>query len=247
METSIILPVLNTEELQKKANDYAQKGAEEALKEFYTGYSSPYKKAISENLENKGLDHSFNIPDIIGVLNQKFSEEIDLIANTAIAKSFVPMLKEVLTREDAEIKFSDILKKFIEVTNFDRDNDDFEDYTAEKIESTESYRSSFFKYKILNGKIGYEIHFFNSSKSLTIMSLPCMLDNRSGYSSGYESKQTMKVSLDGGATLEMPFTRGILEDRFISFIARLVIGNNNIVIDVEDFDEDMFPTDECHC
>src|SRR6476661_4245160 len=104
-----ILPVINTEVLQQKANEYAMKGAEEALKGFYTSYNSPYKKAIEENLKNKGLDHSFNIPDIVGVLNDKFSQEIDLIANTAIAKSFVPMIKQILTREDAEVKFSDIL------------------------------------------------------------------------------------------------------------------------------------------
>ena len=58
----------------------------------------------------------------------------------------------------------------------------------------------------------------------------------------------MKISLDGGATLELPFTKGILEDEFTSFIARLDIGNNNIVFDVDDFDEDMFPQDDhCHC
>jgi hypothetical protein len=79
------------------------------------------------------------------------------------------------------------------------------------------------------------------------MSLPYMMDERNKYSRSYQSNQTMKISLDDGATLELPFTKGILEDRFTSYIARLVIGNNNIIFDVTEFDEDMFPRDHCHC
>lgn len=246
-----ILPVINTELLQQKANEYAQKGAEECLKEFYTGYKSPYKEAIEENLKNKGLDNSFNIPDIIGVLNDKFSQEIDQIANSAIAKSFIPLVKEFLIRENAEIKFSAILKKFIEETNFEYNDQDADDYTVEKVEEhdrSSSLRNTFFNYQISNGKTGYELRFYKKNENhIEIMSLPYMMDERNKYSRSYQSNQTMKISLDGGATLELPFTKGILEDRFISYIARLVIGNNNIIFDVTEFDEDMFPKDHCHC
>lgn len=253
---NIILPVINSEQLQQKANEYAQKGAEKVLEEFYTGYDSPYKKAIKENLNNKGLDSSFNIPDIIGVLNDKFSQEVDQIANQAVAKSFLPMIKSFLLREESEIKFSDILKKFIETTNFDHNDDlDSDDYTVEKAEGRhlmQSLNDSFFEYHISNGKVGYELRFYRKEKGkenekIEIMSLPYMLESNGKYRGGYESKQTMKISLDGGATLELPFTKGILEDEFISFIARLVIGQNNIIFDTEHFDEDMFPRDHCHC
>lgn len=247
-----ILPVIDNELLQKKANEFAQKGAEECIKEFYTGYNSPYKKAIEENLKNKGLDSSFSIPDIIGVLNDKFSQEIDQIANQAIAKSFIPLVKDFLIREDSEMKFSNILKKFIEETNFEYNDLDADDYTVEKVEEydrSSSLRSTFFSYQISNGKTGYELRFYRKNETfIEIMSLPYRMDENNKYSRSYESNQKMKISLDGGATLELPFTKGILEDRFISFIARLVIGNNNIIFDVEDFDEDMFPKDDhCHC
>jgi hypothetical protein len=79
------------------------------------------------------------------------------------------------------------------------------------------------------------------------MSLPHTRNDNGKYFGSHESKQTMKISLDGGATLELPFTKGVLEDPFVSFIARLVIGNNNIIFDVNEFDEDMFPRHECHC
>src|SRR5690606_11147379 len=99
MSTETITPVLDLDFLQKKANEHAMKGAEEAIKEFYSSWNSPYRKAIEQNLINKGVDNNFDIPDIIAVLNQKISNEIDLIANTAISKTFIPFVKEFLIRE----------------------------------------------------------------------------------------------------------------------------------------------------
>jgi hypothetical protein len=45
-----ILPVLNTEVLQEKATEFAMKGAIESIKEFYSGYNSPFRKQIEEQL-----------------------------------------------------------------------------------------------------------------------------------------------------------------------------------------------------
>lgn len=79
------------------------------------------------------------------------------------------------------------------------------------------------------------------------MSLPYCLNENKKYYREYEKNDKMKLSLDGGATLELPFVRSILENNFVRFCARLVIGNSNIVFDVTEFDEDMFPERECHC
>lgn len=245
-----ILPQINFELLQQKANEYAMKGAEESLKEFYTGYNSPYKKAMDENLKNKGLDHSFDIPDIIGVLNDKFSDEIDQIANQAISKSFIPLIKKFLIRENPEIKFSYILEQFIERTDFEYNqkyNDlDNSDYSVEKVDEDRA-SSSFFSYRISDGKIGYELRFYKGNSGIEIITLPYKLDKNGTYYDRSDSREKMTVSLDG-VKLEIPFTRGILEDDFMSFIARLVIGNVKIIFDCEDFNDDMFPTnDHCHC
>lgn len=246
-----ILPKLDNEVLQQKANEYAMKGAEESLKEFYTGYDSPYKKAIEENLKTKGVDSNFDIPDIIGVLNDKFTKEIDQIANQAIAKSFIPLVKNFLIRENHEIKFSDILKKFIDRTNFEYNqkyNDaDREDFSCEEVQEDRKY-NSFVSYRITDGKIGYELRFYKKDENTTtILSLPPKLDDRGNYYDRSDVREKMTVSLDG-VSLELPFTRGILEDDFLSYIARLVIGNNNIIFDCTDFDDDMFPYDDhCHC
>lgn len=243
-------PVLNLEQIQQKANEYAQKGAEEMLKEFYTGYDSPYKKAIKENLIGKGLDENFDIPDIVAVLNQKLSAEIDVIANTAIAKTFIPLVKEFLTREAVEVKFSQILEKFINCTDFEYSDIDVEDYTVNRVDRegrSSSLADTFPVYQITNGKEGFEIHFFRNGDTLTIMSLPQQLEASGKYYREYERKDKMRISLDGGATLELPFMRGILDNDFMRYCARLIIGNTNVILDVEDFNDEMFPERRCHC
>lgn len=251
MKTEQILPVIDLKVLQQKANEAAMKGALSSIDEFYNGYNSPYKKAISENLHLKGVDNNFDIPDIVAVLNQKISTEIDTIANTAVAKTFIPLVKEFLTRESAEIKFSDILKEFIERVDFDPEDDDYEDFTVEKISrhSHSSLDDTFPTYQISNGKEGFEIHFHKSnSKECSVMSLPYLMSEKGKYYGNYETKQKMKISLDGGATLELPFTKGVLDDKFVGFCARLIIGKNNIIFDTEEFEENMFPErDNCHC
>ncbi|MEK6883292.1 MAG: hypothetical protein AABY22_26935, partial [Nanoarchaeota archaeon] len=244
METKVFLPVLNTEDLQKKANEYAQKGADEAIREFYTGYDSPYKKALTASLMNKGVDSSIEIPDIIGILNESISKEIDMIANNAISKSFIPMVKRFLTRADAELKLSDILKEFIEFTDF-KDNNDAEtdDYSME----VKKDDGSFVYIKVSNNKVTYQLAFYLKSKNgetpkvYEIFTLPTVEDDRGNSYRHSSIPQTMKLSIDGEATLEMPFTPNVLEDNFMSFIAGLVIANTIITFDVSDFNEDMFP------
>lgn len=243
-------PVLSLDVLKQKANEYAQKGAEEVIKEFYTGYNSPYKKAIQKDLETKGVDSNFDIPDIVAVLNEKFSAEVDAIANTAISKTFIPLVKDFLIRESSDVKFSDILNKFIEYADPSSDCDisDFEVNKVEDDNRSESLRDTFPTYQITNGKDGFELHFYRSSdKTVTLMLLPYRLSDssRNRYSSlNYSTKETMKLSLDGGATLELPFTRGILENDFVRYCARLIMGNCNIALDVTEFSDDMFPERE---
>lgn len=249
METNVILPVLNTEDLQKKANEYAQKGAEDAIKEFYTGYNSPYKKALEASLANKGVDTAIEIPDIIGILNESISTEIDMIANNAVSKSFIPMVKRFLTRAAAELKLSDILKEFIELTDYKNDEDaDVSDYSID----IQKEDGSFMYIEITNGKLTYRLSFYLKSKRgelpkiYEIFTLPIVSDSSNSYSPSSLSK-TMKLSIDG-VTLEMPFTPKVLEDNFVSYIAKLVIANTKITIDTKDFDEDMFPDKNgCHC
>lgn len=243
-----ILPVLDTVVLQEKANEYAMKGALDAIKEYYTGYNSPYKKALEEKLINKGVDNVIDVPDIIGILNQSITSEIDMIANNAVSKSFVPLVKKFLTRANAEIKLSDILKEFINYSGYEYDNELHPDDFYLEVKKDDG---SFTYLVINNAKEKFELHFYLKSKKdelpkvYEIYTLPQVLDSSSRYS-GLTS-QKMIVKLDG-VSLELPFMPNVLSNEFMSYIARLVIANTKITFDIDNFDEDLFPErNECHC
>lgn len=237
-----IIPEINTEELQIAANKYAQEGAVKTIKDFYTGYNSPYIKALEENLLNRGFDNSFTLPDVVANINEALSVEIDKIANAAVAKTFIPLVTKILTRADAEMKFSQILEKFIEHVRFEYDNDqNTDDFDID----VEKDGKSFIRLVISNCDKRYEIGFYHEGTYneeqkdvYTIFSLP---------KNHGKSNQTMKIAIEN-ATLELPFTPGILHDDFIAFIASLVMAKTKITFDVMDFNDDMFPSrGHCHC
>lgn len=237
MDNNQILPELSLELLKEKANEFAMKGAIETIKDYYSGYSSPFRKAIEEELKKTQIGTGIDLPDIIALINQSLSNEIDAIANTAVSKTFIPMVQRFLVREEKEMKFSEILKQFIE----DTDTKSIDDCS---IEMTKSHHG-WYNLEITSEDNQYSLTLHDDwdskneeVKKFQFLSLPY---DRSS------QKQTMKLSIDGVGSLEMPFTMDVLKDNFTAFIARLIIGKTKITIDCKDFDEDMFPQDECHC
>ncbi len=235
-----ILPVLDTEKLQQAVNEYAMKGALETYKDFYSGWSGPYRKAIEEKLKEVKLNGLVEIPDIIAVLNESISAQLDQIANEAIARTFLPQVKAFLTREAAEMPFSDFLKEFINLQH----SPDREDCS---VSVKKHYEYDWLNLEISNSKKDYSLTLHLDSdtknekvKKYYLLSLPFSED----YSRCPSQKMTLTV--EGGASLEMPFRRDILSDRFTSFIARLVIAGTRFTMDCDDFSEDMFPQ-HCHC
>jgi hypothetical protein len=239
MSNEITIPSLDNTLLQEKVNEFAMKGAIESIKEYYTGYNSPFRTAITEHLQSQSIGGIVELPDIIAALNESLSKEIDEITNTAVAKSFVPLVSKFLCREEKEIDFSDILKEFIKET------DQKDPYECEcNVETHEKYE--WLSVTISGNEADYELTLHmdyisnkEGKKKYKILTLPCSGRNSNKYS------PTMKISLDG-ATLEMPFTSGVLGDPFTSFIARLVLSGSLITMDTKEFDEDMFDK-ECHC
>lgn len=237
----VILPKLDLEEIQKKADEYAMKGALKSMEDFYTGYDSPYKKAIKEKLDKHELGN-IEIPDIIGILNDGLSREIDAIANSAIAKSFIPLVKRFLVRENTEMTFSEFLKKFIK--EVDAENIEQCDLHVDidkqhgwicvaishttKYDKTRKYNLTFHEdWKTKNEPV----------RKYKLLSLPY---NETKYI------PTVKVSVDGGS-IEVPMTSDVLHDDFMSFVARLVMCETSFTMDCDEFTEDMFPEHGCHC
>lgn len=238
MNKELTPPVLDIEVLQQKSQEAAMKAALNVIDEYYNSYSSPYKKQLNEYFENKGASFSFEIPDIIAAINKNLSLEVDVIANTAISKTFIPLMKKFLTRAEPKMFLSDILKLFIEKT---RDN--FDDYSME-LNKNSSY--DWYNLIVRCEDRSYEItlHETHNSKNedvkkYSIFSLPSSPRNDK------YSKEVMKMSLDG-VSLELPFTKDIIQDEFMSFIAKLIIAKTEIIFDCDDFDENWFPHD-CHC
>jgi hypothetical protein len=235
---NIMLPVLDQALLQEKTNEYALKGALKAIEEFYSGYNSPYKKAIETSLEQHEIGGSIDLPNIVAIINESLTAQIDTIANAAIAKTFVPLVNKFLSLEEKEIAFSKILQEFVE-------SSDDENRYEYSVEVDKDERFGWLNIAITDGKRNYKftLHEDYDSKKEKVRkyklhNLPYDTLNKYG--------KTMKLSLDGGATLEMPFTPDILKDDFLSYLARIIIAGSMITMDCEDFDDDMFP-ERCHC
>ena len=84
MKNEQILPVLNMDVLKEAANKWAMNGALKSIEEYYSGYNSPFRKTIEEELKKTEVGHGIQLPDIIALINDSLSKEIDLLANTAI-------------------------------------------------------------------------------------------------------------------------------------------------------------------
>ena len=76
---------------------------------------------------------------MIAEINVQLSNEIDKIANTAIAKTYLPLVTRFLTRANPKMKLSDILKEIIEISDFDHSEHEFHDY---EISFEDSYPNS---------------------------------------------------------------------------------------------------------
>lgn len=233
-----ILPTLDLEKLKVKAQEAAMNGAIKEITEFYESYNSPYRKKIKEQLESMEVNsYQIQLPEIIGLINDSLSKEISSIANQAVAKTMVPMVKKFLTKVEGQMKFSEFLKQIIEDTN----SDDYNDFTCEcEKHTTHGWYNVTITYKgaeyTFTFHEDYETKKTNPGKYYHILSLP----------NAYDSKnKTMKLSYEG-AELEIPFSHAVLQDDIVSLAARCIMADTKFEFDVFEFEEDMFP-ERCHC
>lgn len=235
-----ILPVLDMKVLQQKANEAAMNGAIDSIERFYNGYDSLYKKEITAQLESQKTSFSFDLPDIIALINDSVSEELTKIANTAVAQTFVPMIRKSIVRANKEMLFSEILKQFI----YESHDDHYDDFELEM----EDDDDGFIWVTISDTDKSYRMMLYcgwdqrkleESKRRYHLSSLP------SSSKKGDYRESTMTLEIDG-AKIEMPFRKDVLQNRFISFLATLVIAETQIEMDVDEIDYDMFESD-CHC
>lgn len=236
MELPVILPVLDSAKLQEKASEFAMEGAIKTLKEYYTGYNSPYVKAIEEKLKQTPIDFALDLPDIIALINSSLSKELDALANTAIAQTFVPLVKRFLVREPQEMRFS----KFLETIVRDTDGENIENY---EVSVTEHSQYGWLDVKLYVKDSNYQLTFHKDSasekkneKKYTILSMP----------SGLEKGKCVISSDNDGIKVELPMTTDILKDKVCSFVARLIMAGTIFIMDTTEFSGDMIEH-RCHC
>ncbi len=236
-----LLPKLDMDKLQEKTNESAMNGAIATIKDYYEGWNSPFRKAIEEDLKTKQVSYPLQLPDIIAKINDGLVNQIDAIANEAVAKSFIPLVNRFLTREPKEILFSELLKSFIAET----DEEDQEEYSIDIKDCRPNY--TWFDVTLTCGTDEYKLVMYLEKRygknepvpeqeRCYILSLPDKYDDR---------KKMMKIKKDD-VTLELPFTSDVLSNGFVSYIARLIIGKSVIIMDTHDFSDEMFE-EKCHC
>lgn len=228
-ENKIVEPVLDMNEIQKKANEFALKGAIECLKDYYTGYNSPFKKAIEEHLDKSRTSFCFTMPEIMGVINESLSSQIDIIANEAIAKSYVPLVRKFLTRGEEIVRVSDIVSAFKKQHEYDDD--------PIEIDLSEDKGYGWYRMKLECGDEKCNITLHEDSKNEKGQQFYSMLGLPYEHKRGSYDRN-MKNTLDEGASMEIPFTCGILHNDFLTYVANLVMFKTKIVIDKTYFDDE---------
>lgn len=238
---SLEQPVIDVKKIQEQANKAATDAYLKAVREYYTNYDSPYIKKIKEELGKQEFKWSLTLPDVMSKISESLSKEIDLIANNAIANSFIPLVSNSLTGLEKNLKLSDILKKIIKDLEPDRDEFDYFHFAMEEDEkfkwlscgltTNENY------YEFTLHAVGKEK---DQPKTYQLLSFP---SNK--YKEGFKSNMTV---FKDDLKIEMPFTPGVLEDKVLNIFFRMMISSSIITIDCDGFNEDMLPEDEfCQC
>lgn len=230
-------PKIDVKKIQEAANKAAETAYLKAIDDYYTSYNSPFRQMINAELEKQKFKHSMPLPDVIKEINSALTQEVDRIANAAIASTYVPMVSKALVRMDKKIKLSDLFKMIIE--ELEPEREDYDEFTF----SAEPYKDySWLECILHTPKSHYEftLHTVHDSDNRQILSFP-----RNKAKSGYNSKMTLYKD---DIKIEMPFIPNVLEDKVLTIFFRLLLSNSEIIMDVKDFDEDMFPEEEhCHC
>lgn len=230
-----IMPVIDMAEVQKAANEYALQGVKDTLKSFFTGYNSPFTKQVREHFESQIPSFTMDITGIMALLNDALVAMSDQIINQAVAQSYIPMVRKLLTRVDEKVKVSDIVRKFLEVYG------DIDGWDGDKfeVELTKDFTFDWYTLKLISteSEASYSITLHCTSekdKEYQILSIPLEEDSLNRFGS-------MRVSfeLENGKTakMEMPYGSGILLNGFLSYIARIVTFKTTVIIDTTDFDE----------
>ena len=234
-------PKIDIKLIQEKANEAAEKAYLSAIEDYYTSYQSPYKKMIKSELEKQKMSYAMELPDVMAKINEALSNEIDIIANNAIANSYIPMVTNSLIGLEKEITLSWFLKETI--NELDPEEDVFDEFSFSFNEHPDY---GWLECCLVTPNSNYKFNLHNvtikkgDKQKYKLLSFP-----RHRSKEGYNSKM---VIYKEGVKIEMPFAPGILQDKVLNLFFKMMFSDSTITMDCDGFSEDMFPDkDYCHC
>ena len=233
---SLKQPKIDVEKIQEVANKAAEKAYLEEIEDYYTSYKSPYRKMIHAELEKQKFEWSMSLPDILEKINSSLSKQIDIIANNAIASSYIPMVNDALIGMDKNITMEYFLRVII--GELEPEQDQYDDFHF-------NYHKDG-GYDWLNCELStpdncyeFTLHHKEGNK-YKLLSFPY-----NKYKTGYNSNMTIYKD---DVKIEMPFTPGIIQDKVLKLFLKAMIGGSIIEMNCDSFNEDMFPEPEyCSC
>ncbi len=230
---------LDENKIQEMAEKYAIQGAEQAIKNFYTGYDSQFKKKVEKELADKvQTNFFFQLPLLTAAINQAINDKVTEMANTMVANTFLPMLNRMFTQErKTVVTTQDLYEHFGDVMREDLD-DEFNCDLMEldiKCDTTSDYtfRDLSFRY---DGNEKFRLSLMQSSRKETdeygnalymITALPGCSQYHADY---YPRERQMRLRLKNDVTLEMPFVPDVLRDEFMCYVASLLLNNTKVII-----------------
>ena len=230
---------LDEQKLQEMAQQYAMQGAEKAIKDFYTGYDSPFMKEVQRQLSEKMKTNIFfELSQMTAAINQALNDKVSEMANTVVANTFLPMLNRMFSQEKKTVVTTqDLYKHFGDAMKEDLDDEfDPERMELEIKDSPNSYSDHQYLYFRYDGDTKFELSLMSNSDPKTddygnmlymITALPGCSQYRMD---NYPRERQMRIRLKDGATLEMPFTPDVLRDEFMRYVAGILLTNTMVKI-----------------
>lgn len=221
---------LDDKKLQEMAEQYAMKGAEQAIKEFYTGYHSAYMDKVRQVCNDHMPNFYFDPVDITAEINKAIKQRMTAIANEAVAQSFIPLIEGLLSRFPNNITTSSCLFQTYGDYVKDREGDDFDSgELGLRMRSYPYFTKMYFCYKddeefvLFLSDAGLDKD--GKSRLYTTHSLPM------NHAYKNSKSRTMTLHIDGKTKLEMPFESDVLDNEFMRDCARLVMYQTKIAIE----------------
>lgn len=230
----------SSEELKKDVIEAARVGIKKEITEYFTGYSSPFRKQVQEYLQKNIPMARFSLPSYAEIVNKEIIAEIDkMAAQTCIStfcKSFRKVLSGIPTEEDGTVKLSRLLDKVYDNCEFSQygdgitlEFDDDQEYGAfirdgvlTIIEDGEERKLDICLMKV-EAKI--------SENRYNVFRIP-----NQGSSYGRTAKSILIKEKD--RTIEIPSYDSVFSDMAALPFASCVILNIPIIIDVNDYNRD---------